>query len=495
MIDALLGAARRRGGVVTPPVDPPADPVDLSQVPTPIALWDWRESTAPYHCTVSTGGDLPLVSLGPVPPRPVDGTPIGRALLMTGGDWLGITATATNRLNLGASGASGATVIAPVLTLSDGQMVVAGIWGETFDPPTRQYALFRDLPAYGGDDMTCFHVSRDGKATPGYIYSTDYSAEPDVSVVGRWEVHAGSYDGAEARSYMNGARHDLGGNGYTRSGDGRRNPYSFPLGLNSAEEDFVVGAIADGTSNWIGYMGPLAVWDRALTDAEVAAWSSQWTPQMMTPTPSTPTVTFHERRGGKPAETTTITETAMTIGTPSTDRLVVVSIYGTWGVPRELASVTIGGVPATIVQQTSPQRGEAWAYALVPSGSTADVQVTWKATIWGYQLSTFTVSGSQKTHANAAFLPLPTNQGSKGLRVPGSTPGGVTLAYANSGNTTSGQKWFAGASAPFFTGMDAQSAYSSSAAVYGPYSLDWPVRFTHGVGTAASLTAITFDPA
>lgn len=80
--------------------------------------------------------------------------------------------------------------------------------------------------------------------------------------------------------------------------------------------------------------------------------------------------------------TATATYTACNIGTASADRLVVVVCTGIHGSTRTLSSVTIGGNTATVHASSGSGAGQesvGIASLVVPSGTTADIVVTWSA--------------------------------------------------------------------------------------------------------------------
>ena len=155
---------------------------------------------------------------------------------------------------------------------------VAGLWNEATH--RRQYCLFLGL---GFHDVkphaqVCGHVSSTGGKSPGHNCCNDAASGATPVPYERWTMAAMTYDGAHIRAYLDG-RLDLGG---------ARNPYAFAEGIHAggdpAASDFTVGAVALpstskgphtdhtlGMGNWFtGLLGGLAVFDRALTDAELA---------------------------------------------------------------------------------------------------------------------------------------------------------------------------------------------------------------------------------
>lgn len=141
---------------------------------------------------------------------------------------------------------------------------VAGIWGETFGG--RQYCLFLNLGIHRSAQQVCGHVSGVGGPTFGHRYCMDAAIGATAVPFGEWRCVAFTYDGAHARAYLDGRldrRPDM-------------NPYAYPLGLHDGRPDpcdFTVGAVhrhGEMGNHFVGDLGGLAVYDRALADDELA---------------------------------------------------------------------------------------------------------------------------------------------------------------------------------------------------------------------------------
>ena len=248
----------------------------LATIPGLVAFWDFSEPRAPYVSKAGSGGPLPLRN-GPGS-RVAKGTagPLSQSVVFNGtSDYLYIPAAEVGPLNVGANGGNAVTVIAWwKRTDSTSVDFIAGCWDEA--GLARQYGLFVDLATYGGSNKVCMHVSKTGAPTPGYPYSRDYanSNSTDPSRTGEWI--AGTYDGSEARAYIEGlfepypSYTDGLGNTYAK------NPYSFGDGLNSNPCSFHVGANeVDPTWNYAkGDLACLAVFNRCLTQSEIAAFQA-----------------------------------------------------------------------------------------------------------------------------------------------------------------------------------------------------------------------------
>ena len=256
----------------------------LTSTPGLIAFWDFSEPRAPFVSKAGRGR-LALVQGAGSKVTKGTGGPLANSLVFNGtSDYLRIAPEDVGVLNIGKRGGNEVTVIAWTKRVDPSSpFFVAGLWREDNGDPRRQYGLFESLPVYGGSNKVCFHVSKTGGPSPGIPYSRDYSSNgyTDTSRFGGWI--GGTYDGAFAKSYIEGrfepylkytepgAPH---GQGLTYD----KNPYAFPLGLNSADCEFTVGAVklTAGYSNFAkGEIACLAVFDKALTQEEIAEFQNK----------------------------------------------------------------------------------------------------------------------------------------------------------------------------------------------------------------------------
>lgn len=463
-------------------------------VPAPIAHWDFREAAAPHYTTAATGADLPL-QVGTIkttePPLAVDHEDGLRGLYTRGDQYLVLPGALAARLNRGASEGTTVSMAAWVWNAKYGQTFLGGIWGETFDPPTRQYGLFSDLPAYGGPRMACFHASKDGGPTPGKPYSTDYSATPPQATIGRWELHVGTYDGVQLVSYINGvANAHTSAPGSTRAGDGQRNPYTFLDGLNDAEEDFTVAALPDGSSNLYGLIADLRVWDVALTPGQVLTLATEHAPSppaetaidwAFTDQVNDEAVTTEEQFSQK--------QWTVDIGAPAADRVVLVGIAWRpqFSSPAILDSVLIAGAPATVV--TTPSADTyAWAYAVVSAGTSTTVDVTWtnREVRWA-NLTVITLTGADPVHVDSG-------SGTAGYGVQGATRGGAAFALARtSANNTA---WFGYGTKVHESRDNPDDTLGVACAMFPTLDHLTPTMWGQGsVGISTGAVVIAFDPA
>lgn len=151
---------------------------------------------------------------------------------------------------------------------------IAGVWDET--RKKRQYCLFLNAPTgtrvsdglrYPLGNRVHGHVSGVGGPTPGHPYCNSFSSGASDVPFGEWVCIAMTYDGACSRVYVNGrldALEDF-------------NPYPYDEGLfdgGADGADFTVGAVhrsGEWGNFFGGDIGGLAVFKRALSEAELAA--------------------------------------------------------------------------------------------------------------------------------------------------------------------------------------------------------------------------------
>lgn len=282
-----IGSPVDEGPVTGENLGAPYEPI-ISRIPGLLAFYDFSEPRAPFY---SKAGPVtvPLYqgigSTGTVARvTKSNGGPLGHSVVFDGvKDFLYAPAAELGPLNIGANGGTQVFILAYVKRTGvpiSNPGVVAGIWQEDNDDPRRQYALFVDLPTYGGTGRVCMHVSKTGGASPNIPFSRDYSANgKEIINNDTWKCISGSYDGSAARSYVEGRFEPYlnytepgGPNGEGLTYD--KNPYLFPLGLNTASADFTVGAclLTSGTANFFeGEIAALMILDRAPSDEEVVS--------------------------------------------------------------------------------------------------------------------------------------------------------------------------------------------------------------------------------
>ena len=243
-----------------------------------IALWDFKEAEGQPRASLQGQFDLAEIN-GPVP-RVSEGPLSGFSAQFGAGAYLSLANEKTGQLNIyGAN--QGVTVMAWVKWSGEQTGFVGGMWNEYQDGGKRQYGLFVSLPHFNGKNQVCGHISWNGKPTPPFPYSCDYSASAQEVPANEWAYIAFTYDGTYIRSYMNGkfiARekelilNTQGFEGYPNGLIQSKNPYYYPLGMGNNGSDFTVGAVLlkRGMGNFFkGQIGGIAVFNRALKPSEI----------------------------------------------------------------------------------------------------------------------------------------------------------------------------------------------------------------------------------
>ena len=136
---------------------------------------------------------------------------------------------------------------------------------------------------------------------------------------------------------------------------------------------------------------PLAPTTGSSGDSAIALTScEEWTPPALTVayTDNAYNGSFHMSH----------TYTSMNIGAAASDRIVVVFAGQGSFSSATVSSMTIGGVPATIIGSgTGTNMAQTVAYANVPTGTTADVTVNWTNFISRAAISVYTITNAQDT--------------------------------------------------------------------------------------------------
>ncbi len=245
-----------------------------------VALWKFNEKPGKERKAVGKGR-FPLAEGNGNVERLKEGPVSGYSIRLDGSNYLSLSNTETEELNIAGTGKE-VTVVAWVKWTGEQTGFVGGMWNEYKDGGKRQYGLFVSLPYYNGADQVCGHISESGKATPPFPYSIDYSASPQKVPANVWCCVAFTYDGEYIRSYLNGEfkarkpeliNHTKGFDGYPDGLIQTKNPYHFPYGMGDNGSDFTVGAVLlhSGMGNFFkGQIGGLAVFNKALSEEKLA---------------------------------------------------------------------------------------------------------------------------------------------------------------------------------------------------------------------------------
>ena len=244
-----------------------------------VALWDFKEEGGTSRKTYITN-QYPLKENNGILPRINEGPLSGYSAQFGNNAFLSLPHSETKELNIYGK-KQGVTLIAWVKWSGEKTGFVGGMWNEYQDGGKRQYGLFVSLPYYNGKNQVCGHISNTGKPTPPFPYSIDYSASKQLVQPNVWSSIAFTYNGTYIKSYVNGVfekkepeliNNTIGFEGYPNGLTQTKNPYFFSNGMGNNGSDFTVGAVLlkSGMGNYFkGQIGGLAVFKRALSDAEI----------------------------------------------------------------------------------------------------------------------------------------------------------------------------------------------------------------------------------
>lgn len=244
-----------------------------------VALWDFKELPGNQRNAIGKGS-FPLNEANGEIIRTAEGPVSGYSIKLDGNNYLTLPNNLTSQLNIYGPYKQ-VTVIAFVNWEGTSNAFVGGMWNEYKDGGKRQYGLFISLPHYNGANQVCGHISKTGKPTPPFPYSIDYSASKQKVPKDEWCCVGFTYDGENIKSFFNGIfeartpeliNHTSGFEGYPEGIVQSKNPYYFPDEMGNNGSDFTVGAVLlkNGMGNFFkGYIGGLAVFDKALTEEEM----------------------------------------------------------------------------------------------------------------------------------------------------------------------------------------------------------------------------------
>jgi hypothetical protein len=265
-----------------------------------VGFWDFSEAagqariskgTPTAHALQEQGGDIARVDGGPIS---------GFSAYLNGSDqFFRILRENTGDLNISGPDAQ-VSMIAFIKQIRMSK-TIAGMWSEgsgaNDDSGVRQYALLQDMPTYGGGDKVTPHISATGGVSGDLPWNADYAISDSEVAVDEWVSVGFTYDGTWVRAYYNGVfeQWDASPSSLSRTDtyfteggpDGGwrgTNAYYQPDGIYTFDPDdpdkqdtgapFTVGARQavgqDVAEPFEGYFGGLAVFDRALSEEEMA---------------------------------------------------------------------------------------------------------------------------------------------------------------------------------------------------------------------------------
>lgn len=256
----------------------------ITGLPGLVCFWDFQEPAGRPRLAKGPHGYALQERAGPVE-RVAGGVFGEHALELKRGQYLGIDRADCPALDIQGPDAA-VTVVAWLQRHRKREVqceAVAGMWNES--RKKRQYGLFLDLRIHQSGDNVAGHVSATGVPTPGYPWCMDAAIGASYLTYFDWHCVGFSYDGRLVRAYLDG-RVDA------RVGF---NPFAYTGGLfegGADGADFTVGAVDRGgeMGNWfVGRLGGLAVFDRALADGEIADLC-RLLPEAPVPSPTKPPV-------------------------------------------------------------------------------------------------------------------------------------------------------------------------------------------------------------
>lgn len=286
---------------------PSGDRATVEKTPGLVAFWTFGEEARQSRVSTGTREKHPLTEVGG-PIARVEGGPFsGYSAELNGRQYFKIPYAETGDLNI--SGPTAQVSMFAVVRMVNLQQsrTIAGIWSEgqgaNDDTGTRQYALLMNMPTYGGPRQLVPHISSEGGVTrradgSAFPWCADYAATRSEVPEEQWCSLGFTYDGKYIRAYLNGmldarsldpVKDKRTDRYFTQEGPGGKdrgmNPYYHGRGVFRYDptkhaltkpgggSDFTVGAryavgkmLGEAT---IGRFGALAVFKRALTDAEM----------------------------------------------------------------------------------------------------------------------------------------------------------------------------------------------------------------------------------
>ncbi len=288
---------------------PTGDPSVVRQTPGLVAFWTFGEEGGQPRLSTGTTEKHPLLEVGGPIPR-VEGGPFsGYSVEFSGRQYLKIPYAETRDLNI--SGPDAQVSMFAVVRVIDlkKSRTIAGMWSEgkgaNDDSGTRQYALLMNMPTYGGPRKLVPHVSSEGGVTrradgSAFPWCADYAVSAREVPEEKWVTLGFTYDAKYVRAYINGVldelaldpvKHKRTDPYFTHGGPGGKdrgmNPYFHGRGIFRYDPAKHAQAKPSGGSNFTvasrfavgtefpeattGKFGGLAVFNRALTDAEMKA--------------------------------------------------------------------------------------------------------------------------------------------------------------------------------------------------------------------------------
>lgn len=275
----------------------------VTKMPDLVAFWTFGEEAGQARSSTGTKEKHLLAEVGG-PIARVEGGPFsGYAAELNGRQYFSIPHAETGDLNIcGKDAQVSMFAVVRIVNLKQSR-TIAGMWSEgkgaNDDTGTRQYSLLMNMPTYGGPNKLTPHISSEGGVTrradgSAFPWCADYAASAGDVPTEQWCSLGFTYDGKYIRAYINGvldaqpldpAKHKRADPYFTKEGpdggDRGLNPFFHGRGIFRYENQpgkmsgsaFTVGArYAVGSMTGeatIGKFGGLAVFNRAINDAEM----------------------------------------------------------------------------------------------------------------------------------------------------------------------------------------------------------------------------------
>lgn len=279
----------------------------VTRTPGLVAFWTFGEDAGQPRLSTGTKEKHPLTEVGGPISRAKGGPFSGYSADLNGKQYFRIPYAETGDLNIsGPEAQVSMFAVVRIVNLKQSR-TIAGMWSEgkgaNDDTGTRQYAMLMNMPTYGGPRQLVPHISSEGGVTrradgSAFPWCADYAATKREVPEEKWCTLTFTYDGKYIRAYIDGVldartlepvKDKRTDRYFTSEGpDGKdrgMNPYYHGRGIfrydparhaqtkSSVGSDFTVGAryavgsmLGEAT---IGKFGGLAIFNRALTDAEV----------------------------------------------------------------------------------------------------------------------------------------------------------------------------------------------------------------------------------
>lgn len=178
-----------------------------------VAFWPFDEPTGvPRRSRGTTHPHVLSTGGGVTAEHSADG-PFGGSAVLTGKEFFYIPHEETRDLNICGPEAQVSMIAWIKLAKMDRGVTVAGKWyegqGRGDNAGSRQYSLLLNIPAYGGRDAVCPHISAEGGVTvradgTRFPWCVDYAVTPPVVQTNRWISVGFTYDAEYVTAYYDG---------------------------------------------------------------------------------------------------------------------------------------------------------------------------------------------------------------------------------------------------------------------------------------------------